>query len=134
MRESAHIREDRPVKAPPISLKCDCGAEASIAYGERWECPDCGRSYDTRDIPEHEYRELEGLSRRYRMAGWVLVSLIAGLTLFLALFGLPFQVFVALPMILLVWFVYVRPLLRRRYTRRLGELTATWELHGQGRP
>jgi Flp pilus assembly protein TadB len=121
------------MKAPPISLKCDCGAQAKVAYGERWQCPECGRSYDTRDIPEHEYRQLQGLSRRYRMIGLGLVAVLAAFTLFLVIYGLPFQVFIALPAILLFWFTYVRPIMRRRYKRRLGELTATWELHGEAR-
>jgi hypothetical protein len=119
------------MKAPPISLKCDCGAQAKLGYGERWTCPECGRAYDTRDIPEQEYRELAGLSRRYRMIGFGLVALLAALTLFLVIFGLPFQVFIALPAILLFWFTYVRPIMRRRYLRRTRELTSTWKLHGE---
>jgi hypothetical protein len=121
------------MKPPPISLTCDCGEQASVRYGEPWTCSRCGRSYDTRDIPQREYQELVAVSRRYRMVGWVLMGAIAALTLFLALFGVPFQVFILLPAILLVWFTYVRPLLRRRYRRRIGELTSSWKLHGQSR-
>ncbi len=132
MRESPHIRENVALmKAPPISLTCDCGAAAKLGYGERWTCPDCGRVYDTRDIPEGEYRELAGLSRRYRMIGFGLVAVLAAFTLFLVIFGLPFQVFIALPAVLLFWFTYVRPIMRRRYRRRIGELTSTWKLHGE---
>jgi hypothetical protein len=119
------------MKPPPISLTCDCGEQTSVAYGERWACPKCGRRYDTGDIPEGEYRELTELSRRYRRAGWALVTAAAAMTLFLALFGLPYQVFIVVPAILLVWFTYIRPILRRRYRRRIGELTSSWHLHGE---
>jgi hypothetical protein len=117
------------VKPPEISLTCDCGEAARAAYGERWTCPVCGREYDTNQIPEADYRQLAELSRRYRRTGWILVSVVGALTLFLALFGLPFQVFIALPAILLAWFTYVRPIMHRRYRRRIGELTSTWNLH-----
>ncbi len=121
------------MKAPAISLTCDCGEHGSVGYGERWTCPACGRRYDTRDIPQADYQELVDVTRRYRRLGWVLVGVIAALTLFMAVAGLPYQVFVMLPAILLVWFTYVRPIMRRRYRRRIGELTSSWQLHGEAR-
>jgi hypothetical protein len=121
------------MKAPPISLTCDCGEQASVGHGERWTCPACGRRYDTGDIPAAEYQELVDVARRYRLVGWVLVVVIAAMTLFLAVAGLPYQVFVMLPAILLVWFTYVRPVMRRRYRRRIAELTSSWQLHGETR-
>ena len=36
-----------------------------MAYGERWRCERCGRSWDTQQIPAEEY---EGLLRRMRRA------------------------------------------------------------------
>jgi hypothetical protein len=65
------------------------------------------------------------------MIGFGLVALLAAFTLFLVIFGLPFQVFIALPAILLFWFTYVRPIMRRRYLRRSRELTSTWSLRGE---
>ena len=115
-------------KAPAISLKCDCGTEASVGYRERWTCPSCGRVYNTSGIPEDDYAALLTMSRRYRRIGWALMGVIASITLFLMLFGYPFQVFIVIPGILIVWFTYVQPALRKKYRARMGELTKSWEL------
>ena len=31
------------MREPPITITCDCGTGASLAYGERWTCPTCGK-------------------------------------------------------------------------------------------
>lgn len=118
--------------APRITLRCDCGAEALVAYGERWTCHACGRTYDTNRIPDADYRAIQDLRRRYRAAGWVAVSLVAAVVLLLALSAQQYEIFLGLPGILLVWFMYVRPFMRRRYVRRVRELTRTWELTAEG--
>jgi hypothetical protein len=118
--------------APRITLRCDCGAEALVAYGERWTCDACGRTYDTNRIPEADYQAIQDMRRRYRVAGYVGVSLVAALVLLLALTAQQFQLFIGLPFILIFWFMYVRPLMRSRYRRRVGELTRTWTLKAEG--
>ena len=50
----------------------------------------------------------------------------------LALTAQQFQIFIGLPGILLVWFIYVRPSMRSRYRRRVGELQRTWTLRAEG--
>ena len=30
------------MRAPLITITCDCGATAEVAYGDRWSCPTCG--------------------------------------------------------------------------------------------
>jgi hypothetical protein len=118
--------------APRITLRCDCGAEALVAYGERWTCDACGRTYDTNRIPEADYQAIQDMRRRYRVAGYAGVSLVAALVLLLALTAQQFQLFIGLPFILIFWFMYVRPLMRSRYRRRVGELTRTWTLKAEG--
>jgi hypothetical protein len=118
--------------APRITLRCDCGAEALVAYGERWTCDSCGRTYDTNRIPEADYQAIQDMRRRYRVVGYVGVSLVAALVLLLALTAQQFQLFIGLPFILIFWFMYVRPLMRSRYRRRVGELTRTWTLKAEG--
>jgi hypothetical protein len=118
--------------APRITLRCDCGAEALVAYGERWTCDSCGRTYDTNRIPEADYQAIQDMRRRYRVVGYVGVSLVAALVLVLALTAQQFQLFIGLPFILIFWFMYVRPLMRSRYRRRVGELTRTWTLKAEG--
>jgi len=120
--------------APPrITLRCDCGrSEAYVAYGERWTCESCGRTYDTKGIPAEDFEAIETLRRRYRIAGYAGVSLVAAFVLILALTAQEFQLFIGLPFILLVWFTYVRPFMRTRYRRRVGELQRTWTLKAEG--
>ena len=38
------------MKGPPITVKCDCGQVQDVPYGERWECPGCGRRWNTGQI------------------------------------------------------------------------------------
>lgn len=119
--------------APRITLRCDCGkSEALVAYGERWTCDACGRTYDTSTIPAGDYAAIQALRRRYRIVGYVGVVLVAAFVLLLALTAQEFQLFIGLPFILLVWFTYVRPLMRSRYRRRVVELQRTWTLKAEG--
>jgi hypothetical protein len=118
--------------APRITLRCDCGAEALVAYGERWTCASCGRTYDTTRIPAADFQAIQDLRRRYRVAGYIGVALIGAFVLLLALTAQEFQLFIGLPSVLLVWFIYVRPFMRTRYRRRVGELQRKWMLRAEG--
>jgi hypothetical protein len=119
--------------APRITLRCDCGkSEALVAYGERWTCESCGRTYDTSGIPSEDFEAIQALRRRYRIVGYSGVALVGALVLLLALTAQQLQLFIGLPLILLVWFTYVRPFMRSRYRRRVGELQRTWTLKAEG--
>ncbi len=119
--------------APRITLRCDCGkSEALVPYGERWTCEACGRTYDTNGIPAADFAAIQAMRRRYRIIGYTGVALVAALVLLLALTAQPFQLFIGLPFILLLWFTYVRPVMRSRYHRRVGELQRTWVLKAEG--
>jgi uncharacterized protein (DUF983 family) len=119
--------------APRITLRCDCGhSEAQVAYGERWTCESCGRTYDTSGIPAADFAAIQAMRRRYRIVGYVGALLVAAFMLLLALTAQPFQLFIGLPFILLLWFTYVRPVMRSRYLRRVGELQRTWTLKAEG--
>jgi hypothetical protein len=120
------------MRAPRITLRCDCGADALVAYGERWTCESCGRTYDTTEIPDADFRAIQDLRRRYRLIGAVGVALVGAFVLFLALTAQEFQLFIGLPTVLLVWFMYVRPFMRTRYRRRVLELTRSWTLRAEG--
>jgi hypothetical protein len=118
--------------APRITLRCDCGDEALVAYGERWTCGSCGRTYDTNGIPEADFRAIERMRRRYRTWGYTGMAVLAILVLVLALTAQQFQLFIAFPGILLAWFTYIRPTMRSRYRRRVGELQRSWTLRAEG--
>jgi hypothetical protein len=118
---------------PRITLRCDCGdSEALVAYGERWTCEACGRTYDTNGIPSEDFAAIQALRRRYRIIGYAGVAIVAALVLLLALTAQQLQLFIGLPFILLVWFTYVRPIMRSRYNRRVVELQRTWTLKAEG--
>jgi hypothetical protein len=119
------------VKGPAISLRCDCGSEGSAAYGECWRCPACGRSYDTSQIPDGDYEQIVQLSRRYRVAGFAVVSVLAVLILVVALTGQPISIFAGLATAMLSWFLFIKPVVHRRHRRAVGNLTRRWELKAE---
>jgi hypothetical protein len=124
--------EDGPVKAPAITLKCDCGAEGFATYGARWTCSACGRTYDTSHIPEDEYRAIEALGRRYRLVGWSLMAVLALLVLAVALTQQLIPIFAGLAVVLLTWFLYIKPLVHRSHKRAVRGLTRNWDLQAEG--
>ena len=104
-------------KGPPITVTCECGARKELFYGERWTCPDCGRSYDTSHIPAEEYQAIRKLQMRYR-------ALPVALALTVALLAI---VFFLLPTALVIWFVFIRPTHRKRYRAAIADLPR-WDL------
>ena len=97
--------------APRITLRCDCGAEELVAYGERWTCGSCGRTYDTAGIPEADFEAIQSLRRRYRIVGYTGVVLIAAFVLLLALTAQEYQLFIGLDPARLV---HLRPTLHAK--------------------
>ena len=133
LASAAGAAHDTCVKGPRITVRCDCGAEARLHYGDRWECEQCGRRYDTSSIPEAQYREIESIVRRYRLLGYGLGVVLAALVLVLVLQDQPFVLLATLPAILMVWFLYGRPFLRRRYRRAIAA-APRWELRPESGP
>ena len=81
------------MKAPRITLRCDCGTEGMAAYGERWSCPSCDRTYDTSQIPASDYEQIRSLDRRFRLAVWAVVGVLAVIVLVVAITGQVLSVF-----------------------------------------
>ena len=50
-----------------ITVACDCGDVGYVAYGERWVCPKCGRTWNTAQIPADEYWGIMRDMRRMRI-------------------------------------------------------------------
>jgi hypothetical protein len=115
------------VKDPAITVTCECGDQEKLAFGERWTCPRCGRTYDTARIPEDEYRRLARATNRLRLGDFAFAAALAVVMLVLLLFGEPIQILIALPFLMIAWLTYGRPLLRRRYRRVIAD-RPTWEL------
>ena len=112
---------------PPITIRCDCGAVGDAAYGERWRCESCGRTWDTTQIPAGEYATLLRSVRLYKvlivgpplLAAAVLVPLtiVAGIQFAVLLF-----------VVTVVWRLFAVPEIRRRATRRVVEDNPKWQL------
>jgi hypothetical protein len=128
------MEEDGPVKGPAITLRCDCGSEGRAAYGESWACPTCGRTYDTTRIPAGDYGEIASLDRRYKRASWAIVSVLAVMVLLAALTRQMIPTFAGLALVLLSWFLWIKPVVHRRHKRAVGGLTRHWNLEAEGGP
>jgi hypothetical protein len=116
------------VRDLPITLQCDCGKLAAITYGERWTCPDCGKTWDTSQIPREEYDRLLGSVRRYRL-------LVLGPPVALAAVLVPMAVFVGIQWGILLFVLVMAygllavPRLRTKAAERVLGNTRQWELH-----
>jgi hypothetical protein len=114
--------------SPSITLRCDCGAEGRAAYGESWTCPSCGRRFDTSHIPRDDYAAIEALDRRYRYANFGVVAVLALVVLGVAYTRQFVPTLAGLGVVLVGWFLYIKPLVHRRHRRAVSELTRRWEL------
>jgi hypothetical protein len=118
------------VPAPPITLTCDCKTRIQVAYGERWTCPTCGKSYDTSKIPAEEYGVLLAGVRRYK---WLTIGpplLLAAILVPAAVLGdvrYAFLLFVAV----MAYGLLVLPKIRERASRRVTEISARWKLEAE---
>lgn len=111
----------------PITLTCDCGATAEVGYGERWTCADCGRVWDTGQIPATDYQALvRGISRYRLLALGPPLTLAAVLIPLAVLVGIQFAFL--LFVLVMAWGLLVVPQIRRRALRHLRESAKAWTL------
>jgi hypothetical protein len=125
------LGRERPgtvLRGPPIKVVCECGQRRDLRYGERWTCERCGRTWDTNRIPAAEYGAVRRLQLRFRGLPVGLGLVVLALAIFFTLTGNVFNVFVLLPLALMLWFTFLRPAHRRRYRAALADLPR-WELH-----
>jgi hypothetical protein len=115
---------------PPITVTCECGTKHDLAYGERWTCEQCGRSYDSSRIPADEYEQVRRLQRRYRVLPVGVGLCVLALAMLFTLTGNVYSVFFLLPVGLMVWFVFLRPVHRKRYRAAIAELPR-WDLRAE---
>jgi hypothetical protein len=118
------------LRGPPITVSCECGQRRELAYGERWRCERCGRSYDTTRIPPEQYEEVRRLSLRYRALPVAFGGLVALVAIVFTLTNNIFGVFFLMPVALTTWFVFLRPLHRRRYREAVKGLPK-WQLRAE---
>jgi hypothetical protein len=119
------------IKGPPITVSCECGERHELFYGERWQCPACGRAYDSNQIPEQEYAAIRNLQRRYRAVPIALGVVVATLAIVFTLTDNLVGVFMIMPIAIIVWFVFIRPTHRKRYREAIANLPR-WDLRADG--
>ena len=115
---------------PPITITCECGVKHDLAYGERWTCEQCGRSYDSNRIPAEEYDQVRKLQLRYRVLPVSVGLVVLALAMLFTLTGNVFSVFFLLPIGLMTWFVFLRPVHRKRYRAAIAKLPR-WDLRAE---
>jgi hypothetical protein len=118
------------LRGPPITITCECGEKRSLRYGAQWQCERCGKRWDTRQIPAEQYDAIRRLQWRFRVVPIVLGMVVAALAIFFTLTGNIFNVFVLMPLALMIWFVFLRPTHQRRYRQAISDLPR-WELRPQ---
>ena len=111
---------------PPIHITCECGAVRDVRYGERWHC-DCGRSWNTLQIPAEEYEGLLRRVRRHQYEALGLGAIIAAIIVPLIVFVSSSIIFL-LPLVMAGWLFFFLPYWRRRY-RRTAHTAPRWQLH-----
>ena len=110
-----------------ITITCDCDAAADVAYGDRWTCESCGKTWDTTQIPSADYDHLIRGVRRYRLMALGPPLLLAAILIPLAvLVGLQFAFL--LFVLVMAWGLLVIPQLRRRASAHLRNSAKSWKL------
>jgi hypothetical protein len=115
------------VRGPPIHVTCDCGNERDLRYGDRWECEQCGRKWNTEQIPADEYQGLVGELRRLRLVALAVALCAVAIILPLAYFVSLGFLFIG-PIFLTLAAILLGPFWKRR-VRRVVAQRPRWELH-----
>jgi hypothetical protein len=129
-RERERLGHEAPgsvLRGPPITVTCECGEKRELRYGETWDCERCGKRWNTRQIPAEQYELIRRTQLRFRIVPVALGAVVAALAIFFTLTGNIFNVFVLLPMAMVIWFTFLRPAHRKRYRRAIADLPR-WEL------
>ena len=111
---------------PPITIRCECGEKRDVAYGDRWQCETCGRTWNTQQIPAEEYDQLLRRVRRHKVEAIAAAGVSAAVLIPLVLIDGRFLALVPLAMAL--WLFVFLPFWRRRYVGT-ARGAPRWELH-----
>lgn len=112
---------------PPIAIRCECGEEHSVPYGERLTCATCGRVWDTTQIPQGEYARRNRQMNRYRLEILAFAVILLVVFVPLVLFVSGSYVFLGI-IVGMAWMFLYMPFWRRR-VRRAAANAPRWELH-----
>jgi hypothetical protein len=132
-RPAERIGHEQPgavLRGPPVTITCACGQKHAVPYGDVWTCDECGRTWDTGQIPRAEYEAIRRITWRFRLLPIVFGLLLATAALFFIVTDNYLSVFVLLPLSLMVWFTFLRGAHRRRFRAALAD-RRRWRLDGQ---
>ena len=114
------------MRGAPVTIRCECGRVEHVPYGERWRCEDCGRRWNTNQIPAEEYWGIMREMRKFRLVAIAAAVVIALIFVVLALV-VSRSVLILLPLVLGGWYIWYMPWWRRKVRQRARRLP-TWEL------
>jgi hypothetical protein len=117
------------VRGPPISITCECGERRSLRYGERWTCEQCGRTWNTEQIPAEEYQRLIRHLRRPKLVALGIALALAGFVAVVALV-VNLSLLFTLPILLGGIAILAGPPWKRWVRRRVAD-RPRWELHAE---
>jgi hypothetical protein len=126
MRYAGSGIESDSMRGPPITVACDCGEMQHVSYGDTWECPGCGRRWNTAQIPREDYEGLLRDMRRLRLVP-IAVALVTTLVFGLLAIFVAESLFLLVPLVLGLWFLWYMPWWRRRIRRR-ARSSPKWKL------
>jgi hypothetical protein len=114
------------MRAPPVTIACECGEMRHVPYGEMWQCEHCGRRWNTNQIPAEEYWGIMRDMRRLRLS---VIGIAFGLAVVFGLLALfvSESLILLLPVVLAAWFIWYMPMWRRKVRRRARNLPK-WNL------
>ena len=112
---------------PPIAIRCECGDEHSVPYGDRLTCATCGRVWDTTQIPPDEYARRNRQMNRFRLEILAFAVILLVVFVPLVLFVSGSYVFLGI-IVGMAWMFLYMPFWRRR-VRRAAASAPRWELH-----
>lgn len=115
------------MKPPPITVRCDCGETRHVPYGERWQCEGCGRRWNTAQIPADEYYGILREMRNFRLTA-IGAAVVLGVGFTILALTVSQSLFLLLPVVLGIWYIWYMPMWRRKVRRRARSLPK-WQLH-----
>ena len=114
------------MKGAPITVSCHCGEVRPVPYGETWTCENCGRRWNTAQIPAEDYWGIMREMRNYRL-GVIGIALGLGILFGLLALFVAESLVLVLPIVLIGWFMWFMPWWRRRIRTRARNLPS-WQL------
>lgn len=115
------------MKGPPITVRCECGQLKHVPYPETWQCEQCGRRWNTAQIPADEYWGILKEMRRFRFSA-IAAAVVLGVTFTILALVVSQSLFLLLPVVLAGWYIWYMPFWRRKVRRRARSLPK-WQLH-----